>query len=502
MGFEPGELFTGWSITDVNQDGNTWNTGSMGGHSGPWCAYMTSGAQQADDWLISKCISLESSKLYKLSYWYLTPGMFWPQDFQVSMGNSGEPSALTTLLDGYSSITNNTYQPSAVWFTVPAAGSYYFGWHCSSGPNSLDLVIDDISIMEINALDAGVTEALSPAEGCNLQSEEVTVKVRSYSSSVLAEIPVCYTVNGGTPVCDTVYGPIPVGNVFPFTFSVPADLSQAGNYQIRVYTMLAGDTLHNNDTVSFSVYNHVTPVLPYSMGFETFEDYSEWVIEDVNDDNYTWSVIPSGGHYGPGCARYSYSSWIPADDWIITKCLRLYAGRTYRLGFWYKIEDPAWPENLAVYIGSGASSSYLTNLIVDLPGQVNVGWLQSQTLFSVPSDGYYYIGWKCYSAALMFNLYLDDIYLEEIITGICQPFPETSLSVYPNPGNGIFLITDHNPDPGEKRVEVFDGKGILLQSRQFQTGSFEIFLGDEPSGIYLLRIVSQKETRTVRLVKY
>jgi hypothetical protein len=501
MGFETNESMAGWRIDDVNHDGNTWIYGSMGGHSGPWCAYTTSGAQVADDWLISKCISLNSSKLYKLSFWYKSTGIYWPQNLRVFMGNSNALPSLDSLLTDITSITDNNYQQQELWIKVPVSGSYYFGWYCYSDSNMLSLILDDIEIDELNAIDIGIPESLSPSDGCDQQLEPVTVKVRNYCSSIISDIPISYNINGGPPQHDTVAGPIPIGGSVNFTFTVPADLSLAGSYSVRVCTSLPADTLHQNDTIKYNVTNHLSAVLPYSMGFETIEDYSEWVIEDVNEDGYTWSIISSGGHNGPSCVRYYYHYLNAANDWIITKCVHLKPGTTYRLGFWHKIEDPTWPENLAVYYGLAANSTFLNTMIIDLPGLTNTSWTQSQPTFSVPVDGFYYIGWKCYSYPMMFNLYIDDIYLEEITTSINSPEPDASFMVYPNPGSGSFFVTDNNKENGEKNYEVYNPMGNLIQKGQIINEPFELKLFDEPSGVYLLRIITEKGNSVIRLVK-
>jgi hypothetical protein len=388
-----------------------------------------------------------------------------------------------------------------VWINVPVSGSYYFGWYCYSDSNMLSLVLDDIEIDELNAIDIGISETLSPTDGCDLQMEPVTVKVRNYCSSIISDIPISYNINGGPLQYDTVSGPIPVGGSVNFTFTVPADLSAAGNYSICVYTSLNNDTLHQNDTVTFNITNHLSAILPYSMGFETTEDYSEWVIEDVNEDGYTWSIISSEGHNGPACARYYYHYLDTANDWIITKCVQLKPGTTYRLGFWHKIEDPTWPENLAVYYGLAANSTFLNTLIIDLPGLTNTIWTQSQPTFTVPAAGFYYIGWKCYSVPMMFNLYIDDIYLEEITTDVDSPEPGASFMVYPNPSNGSFFLTDNSKEKGEKVFEVYNPMGNLIQKGQIKNVTFELNLSHEPAGMYLLRIITETGTSVMRLVK-
>ena len=258
---------------------------------------------------------------------------------------------------------------------------------------------------------------------------------------------------------------------------------------------------NSNDTLRFSITNHQSAVLPYSMGFEPSEDYSDWFIENTNEDAYTWNIIASQGHLGPSCARYDYSAWIPANDWIITKCVHLQSGRTYRLRFWEKVEDSAWPESMAVYVGSAPISSSLSTLILDLPALSNSGWNLQAPLFTIPSDGFYYIGWKCYSQAMMFNLYLDDIYLEEATVGKADEASPGSFTVYPNPGDGRFFIADLNNLDDEKIIEVTDPLGNILLSTSQTASIMKIDLSQQAAGIYWVRIITGKEISVLRLIK-
>jgi uncharacterized protein YfiM (DUF2279 family) len=500
-GFESGEDLDGWWINDANTDGYGWYIGSIGGHSGPGLAYTTSGLLQCDDWLISKCITLDTARLYKLSFWFKSSGLYWPQNFKVFMGNSNSIPALTTFLTGYSGQTSNAYQQSETWFSVPLPGSYYFGWNNISAPEMLALSLDDISITAIDGTDVGLGNVLSPVTGCDLQSEAVVVTVKNYCSSVLTNIPIAYSIDGGSVVNEIIPGTLQVGASINYNFSIPASCSAAGVHTFVIYTSLPGDTNFSNDTLRFSITNHHSALLPYSMGFESTEDYSEWSFENTNEDAYTWNIIASQGHLGPSCARYDYSSWIPANDWIITKCLHLQSGKTYRLQFWEKIEDPAWPESIAVYLGNAPTSASLNTVILDLPVLSNSSWNSYAPLFTVPSDGFYYIGWKCYSQAMMFNLYLDDILLEETTVGIENNTSARSFSVYPNPGDGRFFISDLSTMNDEKLIEITDPLGNILRTMTETSNKIEIDLSQQSAGVYWIRIITGKEISVLRLIK-
>ncbi|MFA4852601.1 MAG: choice-of-anchor J domain-containing protein, partial [Bacteroidales bacterium] len=155
MGFETTENFLGWVIEDVNNDGYKWNIVSTGGNTGPYCAqYSYNSASAADDWLITKCISLQASKTYHVSYWYKVQSATYPESFMVHIGNSSSSASLTTMLADHPNLTNVTYTHGGADFTVSSTGVYYIGFHCNSAADKYILFLDDINITDVT----GITE--------------------------------------------------------------------------------------------------------------------------------------------------------------------------------------------------------------------------------------------------------------------------------------------------------------------------------------------------------
>jgi hypothetical protein len=502
MGFEPGEPRTGWKVVNSNNDDYYWYYGGQGGHSGPNCVYMIAGGTQADDWMISKCISLESGKLYKLSFWHISGGTYPLQDFKVFLGNTNSIASLTTLLLDIQSNPSSGYILSETWFTVPATGSYYLGWYYHGSGGMASPVIDDISIEMMTSTDVGIQHGVAPTDGCDLQHEQVIINVRNYCSDILQNIPVGYSLDGGPLQMEVLPGPLSQGASTDYTFAALADLSAAGTHIIRILTNLPNDSLTANDTLTYTVTNHHSPALPYSMGFEDDEDFSEWTIENTNGDNYTWSYQQTGGHFGPRCVRYDYSSWIAANDWIFTKCIKMTAGNTYKLAFWEKIEDPNWPEKMSVYIGENPQSASMGQLLIDLPELSNTSWQSNQAFFTVPVTAYYYIGWKCYSDALMFNLYLDDISLIEYPSSVKDLVTGEQPLVFPNPAAGIFNIKlPVMPDAGFT-TEVFDVLGnSVLSKANLKENTMALDLRTVKAGIYYLKLNLNGKETVIRLIK-
>lgn len=75
-----------------------------------------------------------------------------------------------------------------------------------------------------------------------------------------------------------------------------------------------------------------------------------------------------------------------------------------------------------------------------------------------------------------------------------------SASVFPNPTNGNFTLTLNNPT--DVLVDVLDltGRTVIAQT-QYTGNNISLSLENMDNGIYLVRIISEKETQTIRLIK-
>ena len=91
----------------------------------------------------------------------------------------------------------------------------------------------------------------------------------------------------------------------------------------------------------------------------------------------------------------------------------------------------------------------------------------------------------------------------DIVTGVINNDVGNGFSIYPNPSNGNFncairttnLIVNYF-------VEIYNLNGQLIQQLLTTNPSFSIDLNAQPNGIYFVKIKSEKEVFTKRIVKY
>ena len=92
----------------------------------------------------------------------------------------------------------------------------------------------------------------------------------------------------------------------------------------------------------------------------------------------------------------------------------------------------------------------------------------------------------------------------EIITGLEELGISGSLSAYPNPTTGRFLLQVSGPKTGRFNYQLTDISGKTIHYGTFKktsdTSSIELYLGDD-SGLYLLKISHGDRTGIIKVIK-
>lgn len=111
--------------------------------------------------------------------------------------------------------------------------------------------------------DAGIVDIVAPIDGDLSTPQDITVTVRNFGLNDISNVPISYSIDGGTPIVEVVPGLVTSGATVDFTFTVQADLSVIGQtYNISSTTALVGDEDTSNDEFS----KDVTHLLPNDTG--------------------------------------------------------------------------------------------------------------------------------------------------------------------------------------------------------------------------------------------
>lgn len=420
----------------------------------------------------------ESAKVYVSN-----DGSNWTEVYDASAGLSqgqATPNPDFVNLD----ISSVAAGQDTVYIRWNFTGDYDYWW-----------MIDDVQLYEPDPNDAGVIAISQPVSSCTVLSnaETVTVEIFNFGSASIDSFDVSYVLDGGTAVTELITDTILPGSSHTYSFTATADLSVPGNHTIAAYTSVSGDSISNNDTTAASLYNgphEITGTTPYTMGFEANEDLSGWNYEDANNDGNFWSIATTLAHTGSECARMSTpNASVGADDWLFSTCLNMYDTASYDLQFYYRTFSTATQANMEVWLNTAPNSGAAIQSLVPTTLVTSLAYLPSLTNFTVPSSGTYYIAFHVTNADSTTSLRIDDINISLANGSSIQEDNTGSLSVYPNPGNGLFYV---NSASGTNFVlSVSNSLGQIIRQEQVQILKNHVLdLSGQPAGIYQVRILN------------
>jgi len=136
---------TDWLQEDANTDGTIWHSREYGGFQGGDCARYLSTGIQANDWIFTPSIDLESGVEYTLSFkTRVSSGM--THKLNACYGTTQDSGMLPNSIVHLTSITNLDAQETSATFTPSSTDAYYIGFHCHSDANQLAVFLDDVGV--------------------------------------------------------------------------------------------------------------------------------------------------------------------------------------------------------------------------------------------------------------------------------------------------------------------------------------------------------------------
>ncbi|MDD3875097.1 MAG: right-handed parallel beta-helix repeat-containing protein [Bacteroidales bacterium] len=272
MGFELNEDVSNWTVLDVNANNYTWQpqySSTTFSHTGSYSArFYNTSANTGGDWLFTPCFSLEGGKSYKIEFYYRAESTSYPQNVALLFGTDNTPAAMQDTLLDLNSFTNTTHQLASSIVNVTTTGVYYFAWLAYSPGSIYYSYIDDINIRLLEQRDAAVIAINNLDPIVNGSAAFIPeVKIQNLGSDTLTNIPVKYTVNGGTPVTETWIGTLLPDSTVDYTFTTGFTIP-SGNFTMCAYTQLSNDGNNANDTTCQDAFGIPLIVPPFNDDFE------------------------------------------------------------------------------------------------------------------------------------------------------------------------------------------------------------------------------------------
>ena len=216
--------------------------------------------------------------------------------------------------------------------------------------------------------------------------------------------------------------------------------------------------------------------LPYT------SDFTEWTVIDLNGGT-TWAASTSasdwtgtldestGKPYTKGM-KYSYSSSLPADDWLISPAFHLEAGKTYEIVYWGKTSNNT-SERYAVYItSSGNTVDDLNDPDNKIFDHTNLGtdFIKKQIFYVPETTGDYYLGYHCYSNRDGYWTYLTGFSIDEFVI---HPGAVTELTIEAGENGAKTAKLDWTWPTLNDANETYEGTIEGAEIHRSQTANFK-----------------------------
>ncbi|MDQ3192302.1 MAG: S8 family serine peptidase [Bacteroidota bacterium] len=353
---------------------------------------------------------------------------------------------------------------------------------------------------------------------------KLSVNLKNIGLSSISNIPLNYSINGGSTVSEIFNGTIPSGDSITYIFSATADFSSTGSYSISAWTAHVSDDNNYNDTSSTSVQlsSGTTVSIPWFEDFENFTlcstsntceaiscNLSNGWVNHVNNlhDNIDWRTnkanTPSTGT-GPTVDNTLQTSegkylYMEATDcfnkmgMVETPCINIGSIGDAQLSFWfYMYGAPSMGE---LHVDILTDGIWTNDAIPAKAGNYGNQWIEEMVDLSA------YVGKTInirFRGTTGLNdrsdIAIDDIAIQSTVSIAEQITSNKKVIVYPNPSNGRFNLNIKNSQENSVEITVTDLSGRKVYSRNIpkinSNFTTEIDLSDFSTGIYYLQLIS------------
>lgn len=200
----------------------------------------------------------------------------------------------------------------------------------------------------------------------------------------------------------------------------PGNVIVAENFKENIFSQQLDNIMNNyfytvtsyvdgmeggTETSNQVIYGSMCAV-PYMENFEDISSLRIFTVIDANSDMFKWN-------YENGYMYYTANYAEPADDWIITPPIKMETGKVYEISFDTWVASSDYVEKLKVTIGDSNDPSN-HEVIGSYNGLTNENSRRKYVNVTVEEDKGFYIGFQACSDADMYDLFLDNISIEEL----------------------------------------------------------------------------------------
>lgn len=308
--------FAEYSVFDANYDGRTWKYDPIFETT----LYGYSPERDADDWLFTPALKLETGKTYRLTVTAASRGLEFPEKFEARLGKGTEPAAYTETVIEPVTIVMNPGDPALRFqsspITVTEEGAWNIGIHAISAANMSDLIVNHVLVEEVFPdSPRAVTDLKATADPAGQLKATIsfTAPTHDYSGKAITAPLTKIEIRRGDKLIRTVPN---VGPGKPVTVEDDDSDIQEGMNQ---YSVLPYVGEHAGDVAEVNLY--IGCDVPVKVTGAKGEDLGDSVLLEWNAVS---NVGKNGGLVYPDLVSYNIYEAVPIESFGIIVDIELH----------------------------------------------------------------------------------------------------------------------------------------------------------------------------------
>lgn len=397
-----------WAWNLMASPMTSWAGAALDNHTPGGSKYLIAGSDlgmwsgSPFEYWFSPAITLTAGKQYQLSYWYQTdgePGCIY--SLGAFMGAGQTVADMTTAIGSPFTTTTKSYKLFKQQFTASASGDIYIGIQKSQSSWGNGVAIDDIGLEEVPVCSAPVKAGTIVSDPVFACAAGTTVTLDLMGSTLASGLTYTwlsatsptgtFTATGGSSLPYTT-DPLAYTTWFKAVVTCPATgvSDTSAPFKVSVGGL---DMPYIEDFESTPAGDK--PVCSDATYWGTYYYEGWYVCSNGTIGGPYKSTTPGGKNFLIGGYFLGSPSSPSEDNYWFTPGLKLRSGYTYNLSFYYLAGySSSYAAKMGVYIGKSQSVGAMTTVIANYRTIDNSSFQLLDTVFRVPSDAVYYLGFR------------------------------------------------------------------------------------------------------------
>ena len=428
-------------------------------------------AQSGDSHYYSNAIYLTAGITYTSSIWYKvlsSQSVIWT-NLSISLSTSQNTTALVPIATTAANILNTNFSSLSNTFTAPSSGVYYLVVSASNNgteTGSKYLIWDELVIkvacnpiynLPIVSVTAANTVFCSggtfTASASGADSYFWTTGGTTSILAVTANVSSTYTVTGTS----TLTGCSHSSTIHVLVNPSPQILAYGTNTGVICYGENSSISAIGGTTYSWSTGQTGTPIVVSPTATTTYSVVGTGTNGCTNTSAFTMTVQPLPTLTFTSSAA---TSTVCKGDLV-----------TYTAGSQTGVSH-YWTST-----STGSATGSVFNISPQITTTINLKGSEEGVC----------------SNTVTFVINVDEC------TGLPKTNAPSTIKVFPNPGNGVYVLESDNSEI--KNIAITDLNGKTIFYKENFSGQIQIDLKDYPNGIYFGKINLENEIKTIKIIK-